>query len=64
VKTKRLPSFVLFLALSALARSVPAADIPTPESVIGFKVGGGQEARRLGADRRLFPQLDAASELA
>ena len=62
MKLIRIRSLVALLALSALPAAVRAADIPTPESVLGFKVGADRKLADWVQIVDYFRKLDAASE--
>ena len=62
VKTTRIQALFRLLALSAFVANGYAADIPTPESVLGFKVGADRKLADWTQIVDYFRKLDAASE--
>ena len=61
MKSIRAHSLFLFTALLASAPLARAADIPTPESVLGFKVGADRKLADWAQIVDYFRKLDAAS---
>lgn len=61
MKIHRLRTTLSFLALSALIGTANAAEIPTPESVLGFKVGADRKLADWTQIVDYFRKLDAAS---
>ena len=61
MKSIRAHSLFLFTALLASAPLARAADIPTPESVLGFKVGAERKLADWAQIVDYFRKLDAAS---
>ncbi len=62
MKLIRIRSLFALLALSALSTAVRAAEIPTPESVLGFKVGADRKLADWVQIVDYFRRLDAASD--
>ena len=62
MKQIRVRSLFALLTLSALAAPVRAAEIPTPESVLGFKVGADRKLADWAQIVDYFRKLDAAAE--
>ncbi len=62
MKTERIRSLLPLLAFLAFAARVGAADLPSPESVLGFKVGADRKLADWTQVVDYFRKLDAASE--
>ena len=61
-KMSRLAALAAFVAFSLLAIPATAADLPTPESVLGFKVGADRKLADWTQIVDYFRKLDAASD--
>ncbi|MEO8500079.1 MAG: M14 metallopeptidase family protein, partial [Vicinamibacteria bacterium] len=62
MKSIRVRSLFFLTALVAVAPLARAAEIPTPESVLGFKVGADRKLADWGQIVDYFRKLDAAAE--